>query len=126
MGRMPWAKHRNMRAHVQNVRRHAGEKMLRAPALNAILRKRKLKWMKLTCQCRRDGFRRWNDTVCAARIAAAHEQNRHARSFESKRPFEMTKIGRLFGRACRLVLTQQRGPRAFALGGPRSGTMTHS
>ncbi len=117
---MPWAKHRDVRAHVRNVRRRAGEKMVRVPVRNTILRKRKLKWMKLTCQCRRDGFRRWNDMICAARIAAAHEQNRHARPFESKRPLELTQIGHLHGRARRRVLKQQCRPRAFDTCVPRT------
>src|SRR5438132_11901198 len=94
---MPWAEHRNMRAHSRKVRRRAGEKIVRVPAPNTILRKRKLEWMKLTCQRRRDRFRRWDDIVCAARIAAAYEQNRTSFHFESKRPLGLAEIGHLNG-----------------------------
>src|SRR5438105_9122119 len=109
-----------MRAHVRNVCRRAGEKMMRLPARNPILLKRKLKWMKLTCQRRRDRFRWWDDIVCAARIVAAYEQNRHACHFESKRPLELAEIGHLNGRACRRVLKQQRDARAFDTCVPRA------
>src|SRR5262245_30037274 len=118
--RVSWAKHRNMHTHVRNVRRHSGEKMVRVPALNAIFLKRRLNWMKLARQHTHTRLRRLDDMVCAARVPAAHERNRHARHFESKRPFELIKVGHLYGCSRRGVLKQQGDPRAFDTCVPRT------
>src|SRR5262245_36953266 len=118
--RVSRAKHRNMRTHVRNVPRRPSEKMVRVPPLNAVFLKRKLNWLKLAGQRTHAQLRRWDQMVCAARVPAAHKQNRHARVFESKRPFELIKIGPLYGCSRRGVMKQQRDPRAFDQALPRT------